>query len=363
MNLYVLNTNFDIAGIIDSYSSFIWTDRFDQPGDFEICTLPTDDILAVAIKGYYLFNNSSDHLMIIESLAIDTDVETGSMLTISGRSLESILDRRIIWKQTTFTGSLQTAVKKMINDSIISPSIAARKIDNFIFEENDDSYITSLEIDAQYTGDNLLDVIQDLCTTNGIGYQIKLDSSNNFVFKLVSGVNRTYDQNENTFVIFSTRFDNLKASNYLDSTNTWKNVTLVAGEDKGTARKTVTVGDYSGLERRELYTDARDIQSETYDDDGTSHTISNAAYLKLLRARGQEKLAENIATLSFEGEAFDYQFKYGVDFFIGDDVQVENEFGKEGTARIIEFIISDDKNGLKMYPTFQTINNEGDDSI
>ena len=59
----------------------------------------------------------------------------------------------------------------------------------------------------------------------------------------------------------------------------------------------------------------------------------------------------------FEGEVDSAStiFKYGRDFFIGDIVQIRNEFGMEAQARIKEFIRSCDSTGYKEYPTFTLI--------
>jgi len=51
-------------------------------------------------------------------------------------------------------------------------------------------------------------------------------------------------------------------------------------------------------------------------------------------------------------------FKYGEDFFMGDIVQVENEYDVKGTARVIELIRSQDENGYSEYPTFDEIEQE-----
>ena len=38
MDIYVMDTNFKVVGIIDTYASLIWTDRLRGCGDFEIYT-------------------------------------------------------------------------------------------------------------------------------------------------------------------------------------------------------------------------------------------------------------------------------------------------------------------------------------
>lgn len=48
-------------------------------------------------------------------------------------------------------------------------------------------------------------------------------------------------------------------------------------------------------------------------------------------------------------------FRYGVDFFNGDVVQLEDEYGHEVTARITEIVTSESETGFYRYPTFVTI--------
>lgn len=358
MELYALNTNFESVSVIDQFESLIWTDRYDSEGDFELYTAMEIALLEFLRPDYYLWNAESEHVMIVENIRITSNVEVGNKLIVTGRSLESILDRRIIWGQRILSGNLQNVVESLLIESIINPSIADRMIPNFIFEPSIDPQITSLKVDTQYTGDNLLDVIHKLCEKNSIGFKITLNSNNQFVFRLYAGTDRSYAQSSNPYVIFSPKFDNIINSNYLESKKNLKTVTLIAGEGEGASRKTTIVGTGSGLNRRELFTDARDISSDI----GDGVTLTNAEYIAQLQQRGTDRLAENIATTSFEGEVEATQlFKYGEDFFIGDIVQVADEYEHEGRAYISEFVMSQSNEGISAYPTFKTIQEGGDD--
>lgn len=272
-----MDNNFVEFDIIDTYKSMIWTDRYYECGDFELYTAMTPTILNTIKQGYYLSRLDSEHVMIIEKILINSTVEDGDMLTVTGRSIESILDRRVIWGQKTLNGNLQEGIKTLLMENVISPSNANRKIPNFIFEASTDPAITGLTIDAQYTGDNLYDVIQAICAEREIGFKVTLNDSKQFVFKLYAGVDRSYEQTENTYVIFSSRFDNLISSNYMESKSSLKNVTLVGGEGEGSARRYTAVGNVSGLDRRELFTDARDISSDIDEDISASFNFSQYA--------------------------------------------------------------------------------------
>ena len=175
MDLIVLNTNLDAVSIVDVYESFIWTDRYYEYGDFELFTSMTSTILSYIRQDYYLQNRESEHCMIIEKIRITSDSEDGNHITVTGRSLESILDRRIVWGQQTIRGNLQNGIRTLLNKNVISPSDSNRRISNFIFEASTDPAITKLTIDAQYTGDNLYSVINKICSERDIGFKITLN--------------------------------------------------------------------------------------------------------------------------------------------------------------------------------------------
>lgn len=355
MELLVLNTDFESIAVLDTYESLIWTDRYNSYGDFEMFFGMDESFLAFLKEDNYLWLKDSEHTMIIEDIKINADTEEGNHLVVTGRSLESILERRIIWGQRVFNGNLQNAIQTMLNECIISPTIVDRRIPNFRFVASTDPKVTSLTIDNQYTGDDLYTVIKGLCEENNIGFKIILADDNFFEFSLYAGVDRSYDQTENPYVVFSPNFENIINSNYFSSKASYRNVTLVAGEGEGASRKTTVVGSGTGLGRREIFTDARDISSDV----GDGVTLSDTEYYAQLRTKGLKTLADNTVTTAFEGEVeVTRLFKYGLDFYIGDIVQIANEYGNEGSAYISELIISRSQEGLSVYPTFKTISNK-----
>lgn len=358
MELLILDKDFNSSETLDIFESLIWTDRYFGYGDFELYMPANEEILKILPLGYYLYNRESEHVMIAEDLEIETDVEEGAHLKITGRSLESILERRIVWNQTVLTGSLQNGVEKLLNENVISPSDESRKIPNFIFKASEDERITALTIDAQYYGENLYDAIVGICKSENLGFKIILDGKN-LVFSLYLGIDRSYGQDVNPYVVFSPGFDNLMNSNYVESEKTLKTIALVAGEGEGSNRKVTTVSiekaASKGLDRRELFVDAAGVSSSV-----NGQTISNAEYMKQLSRKGSEELSKNKRTTSFEGEVdISSTYEFGTDYYIGDIVQVMNEFGCQSRSRITEFIRSQDDTGLEYYPTFETLDEEG----
>ena len=352
MELLIMDENFAGVSTLDIFESLIWTDRYYACGDFEIYMPCSEKMLSTLKQDMYLYLRESEHIMIIEDIQIDTDVEDGAHLTVTGRSLESILDRRVIWNLTTLSGGLQAGIKQLLNENAISPSDPARAIPNLIFEDSTDSKITNLSLNAQYYGENLYDVICEVCESNEIGFKITLNESNQMVFSLYAGTDRSYEQTENPYVIFSPGFDNLLNSNYISSKKTLKTVTMITGEGEGSDKKKAVAecsnGAGSGLNRREMHTDASGI-SQT---DG-ENTIPDEDYTALLQRQGIDELSQNTRTESFEGEVSSGRtYTYGTDYFMGDIVQNVNEFNIKATSRVTEYIMSQDESGIERYPTF-----------
>lgn len=354
MELLILDKDFNNYETLDIFESLIWTDRYCGYGDFEIYMPANEEILSILKLDYYLYLKESEHIMVIEDVEIETDKEEGAHVKITGRSLESILDRRIIWNQTVIEGNLQNGIKKLLDENAISPSDGSRKIPNLVFKENSDERITSLEVETQYYGENLYDAIAGICESVNIGFKIILEGTN-LIFSLYIGEDRSYEQDKNPFVVFSPGYDNLMNSNYVESLKTLKTITLVAGEGEGSNRKTTTVevddGAGTGLSRREMFTDAGGI-SQTVD----GGQISDSEYKNQLAQKGKESLSENKKTISFEGEVDSLAtYQYGTDYYLGDIVQVANEFGSAARSRITEFVRSQDDTGTEIYPTFENV--------
>lgn len=363
MNIQVFNQNFEIVAIISEYESFIWTDRYNKPGDFELYSPIDSDTLQYLVRDNYIRLDTSEHLMIIEDIIYQSDVDSsGSHVQVKGRSLESILDRRIIWGKKDVDGNLQDVVIDLLNDCIINPAMDERRIDNFIFERNVDPKIEELTVTNQYDGTNLLEIIQGYADEFDLGWKIILNENNQFVFSFYLGVDRSYNQSENPYVVFSPEYEDVINSTYTEEGNGLKNVVLVAGDYNATnydvsggnlsmsEREPVyrVIGTTEGLQRRETYTKESGVKQ----DEGMSYE----EYEAKLDQVGTEELLKHKIEKKFDGQyETNLIFKYGTDFFIGDDVEVADQFGNRATSKVIEFIWSNNvSGGEEAYPTFRT---------
>lgn len=82
--------------------------------------------------------------------------------------------------------------------------------------------------------------------------------------------------------------------------------------------------------------------------------LLDIVYMVYLNNRGMEKLSEYGEKTTFEGVVIpDITFVYKRDYFLGDIVTVESEYGISARVRIVEVIEVVDENGYKVEPKFE----------
>lgn len=357
MNVYVLDQSFSIVGVVDDFESLIWRPAYYDVGDFELYVNASARVVTLLKKNYYLVRDidvliDSDNkityrnVMIIKNFKLTTDIENGDHYTVTGRELKYLLHQRVVWSQTNLTGTVEDGIRKLVTDNAIEPIDGYRKIPKLMLGAS--AGLTDT-ISKQVTGGYLDDAIKEICITYGYGWEVYVYDGN-IVFIVYQGVDRSYDQTERPFVVFSDDFDNILNSEYALNTESYANMALIAGEGEGTGRLHTTVGEfYSGLERYEVYVDARDI-SQNKD---TEDEISLDDYRELLKERGKEKIAEMTFTEGFTGQVLEnVNFIYGLDYFLGDTVTVINKYGIGKNVMVLSAIESVNENGSSLIPQF-----------
>lgn len=83
-------------------------------------------------------------------------------------------------------------------------------------------------------------------------------------------------------------------------------------------------------------------------------------YLDVLYEEAKRELIKCDPEVAFDGELNEFSiFHYKEDFFIGDILEIENDYGMVGSTRVTEYIYSWDQNGSKFYPTLTKLNGYG----
>ena len=349
---YLLDKNMELKRIIENYKSAIWTERYNESGDFELYIPATIDIINAVnfdtdgATQYIIRADDTSKCGMIESVKITTDAEDGNFLTVSGRTLAALPFRRVSTSQTTFTGSATKTIERLLYKNLIAPIDNRRQIENMTFK-NSVPAATDQTLTNQYNGDNIGEAIEAICKTLRIGYRVNFDLENKALeFEIYEGTDRTTDQSAVPPVIFSNDFNNLLSSDYTVDVTDWKNAAHIMGEGQGTNRMRVDFGILSGIDRREIYVNAQ--QTSTNGEELTPSTYNGILYDKGYQAVSEKRpKRENEADV-----APNYGFILNRDYFLGDVVTVRNEYGIEITPRVLEIIEAQDENGYSIIPTF-----------
>lgn len=336
----VTDTNFDPIGQLDEYTSLMWPDAFLGKAMFQLWA-PITDSNAEKLKEGNVIWCGGENAAIIKIVKETVNEDGEKEFNVKGWTLEFLLTEKIIdglYNRTT-TGYASTIMYDMVDKMVINPTNTNRKIPYLV--NATDTQAGKQIAGYQKTGGSLYDALYDVAYESDIGFSVLFDPYNKrLVFEVRAGVDRTQEQTTNDPVVFTTDLEDILSSSYYLNTEDVKNVAMVQGEDSGSQRVTVYVGDTSakGLKRKELYVDARDLQSQVSDSDGTQHTLTPAQYKAVLEQRGFEKLAEHQKTETFEAQIRqfgDIQYEFGVDYQKGDKVTViDRQLGISVSARI-----------------------------
>lgn len=179
MNIWVLDDSFNQLGLIEKYESLIWSDRHRKAGDIELVMAATTEIISLVKKEYYLVLPDYDLCYIVDTILLSTSIDGGKTVTISGRDLKSVLERRIVWSQTEVSGTIQNSWLRLIEEAMIVPKDYDRKIPEVAVVVSDDAFFNDLKMDAQFSGDNIGEITDALCEAYEFGYEAKLRPSDN----------------------------------------------------------------------------------------------------------------------------------------------------------------------------------------
>jgi len=361
-NIFHFDT-FERLGILDTYQETERSLNYRDHSEIEL-------IVEATPQNIDWFITNSDDIFIAEGLGkvrgymveiAQYQDESKSQIIVNLFALSYLTAFRDILKETVYSGNVELIMRSYVNNNMISPTDRNRKVDNLVLGPIFGIQATT---DESYNFQQLDIALWSMCKKYDIAYEIFADISNKrFSFEVWQGVDRSTEQNIRDAVIFSKEFDNVLAQNYVDDKTDHRNVVVVAGEGEDTARKYVTIdGANKGRKRRELFVDARDLQSTTkqtvveIDEEGneteTTVDISMSAekYEQLLIERGNEKGAELQRTQAFETDIdFNSQFKLGQDYNIGDMITLRNdELGVAVHTRLIKVVEKENKDGYEL---------------
>lgn len=358
MDLYLLDEQLRRVELIDDFESLIWTERFKEVGDFQLVIRSTRGVRALFPVGARVAILKSKRVMVVETVEDTVNDEGVATLTISGPSLESILEDRtntnpFIWLGNaipSFVVGPDTPgdIIRWLFDSICrgNPEVPQDNIPLLVPGSlyspgtiPEPSDLISMNLDFG----TLLDTIKNIADIYDLGFRLyRGPDTGKLYFDVYTGNDRTTLQTTNSPVVFSPSLDNLSDTTALTSTDDIKNVAYVNAKNASMVVYADGVDpSISGFSRRVLVVNASDLDME-------AGTELNDAMIQ----RGKEELLKHRPLIAFDGEIPQTgSYQYEVDYWLGDLVEMRNEDGLATNMRVTEQIFVQDEQGERSYPT------------
>lgn len=347
--------NYGLAPVsaIKGWSSFIWTERYQEVGEFEIRIPERNPNLLTYLDDYmdkFIKLPYSEETMIIEEITYEGGRDQ-SAVYIRGRDAKSILQRRVLVATSVIPYSVPTneILLQVFNDEIASPSELSRQID--LIALDDPSSWSVHHLDYETKGKSVWDMFLYCAQIYKCGLRTYWKNNKiRFQFwkpKVRSGEDNTFP------VVFNEELGTLSNIIYRKTSKTYRTSAYVHVEG-GQNNSVIINEDVSnryakGLNRREMFVDPQwNNQNQLVDNPGVRAT---------LRPYGVSALYEHAFYDNITGEITRNDlYSYGLngDFYLGDRIAVEVG-GRRQYARVKEYTYSwTIDNGFTAYPTIDS---------
>ena len=336
MEIRFYNQGMTFLGVMENHRSMIWTRKYYGPGNVSLVCPFTEDNLRLTQRKNLIWMKGRKEAAVIESRHI-TDEAAKTQIEVSGRFLSSYMDRRLIRPKVVYSGTVEAAMRQLLMGAVTLPGVTLGPLNGF--EET---------VSFQATYKNLLTYEEKLSKCSDIAFRFRPDfEAKAIFFETYKGTDHTAGQMENQRIIFSETYDNLEKAEYQENDQLEKTTVYIGGQGQGDERVIVSFGEeFTGMERRELFVDARDLAKES--------GMSADTYTEKLLQRGREAQAENRLIESFDCEILpDGNFTYRRDYDLGDIVTVRKKaWGITRDLRITEVQEIYEQGAMKIVPVF-----------
>lgn len=326
------NKDLEFIGEVEDFTSFLFNRKWFTYSDFQLTVEEFDKDLFKE-GNYIVVNNDPYRSGQINYINIVDDV-----ITIKGVALSFWFTDRVTYptlNKDTFSMNdyAENIMYELAKRNAITSTTANRNFEKLIASSSQGRGV-KLAFETRYKV--LSDELTSIAKNSKLGWCIKFDFRNKkFIFEVLEGVNRTVNQQDNPPMIFSRRYDNVLEREYTKDTSDYKTTAIVAGQGEGSAREIVIVNDnLSGLNRKELFVDARDVEVNTN-----------------LTDRGKSKLAEKSVIESFECNIDTETYKK--DWDLGDFITIlDDDIGVIIDTQIVEVRETYEDGILSVEPVF-----------
>ena len=189
MEMYVLDKELNLVGVLSGYEAIIWRDVLAEPGMFEAEFLFTDRNNKILQRTNILYKKDEMQVGIINYKHIKLDKQGRTKIRIKGKMASAYLNRRIVWEKMILSGTSEEVMRGLVNKQVIEPDDPKRRMPRVRLGElcGTDDYI-----EKQITYSNLQETVTDIAAAAGLGYRLRLDLKEKiFYFEVIKGADRT----------------------------------------------------------------------------------------------------------------------------------------------------------------------------
>lgn len=350
-------TSFEEAQTINGARSITWTERYRDPGEFEIIAPLSSGLMEFLPLGSLISHMKTYEVMVVENHEITEDQNGDTLIKITGRSLEVILENRIV-------GMPQVRTNSSISEYILSAdytwnqavSLINDHIQNEFFP---DDMIPNVIAVPGYSWTGIFEArsirrtqlhgaviellnIEDLGIKNIRANAFSVPNGSNTQTNMV--IFKGYDKTAS--VVFSWKAGDLDQTEYLWSDKRLKNSAVVLGRYVNTVYDTVGVTQYN---RRSAIVAGDDIDG-IYNAPPTGAALTDVINKMQVRARAALE-SQSRLTITRTDLSATSRYQYRKDFDVGDLVLLDGNFGQIAVMRVVEFAEIQDENGETGHPT------------
>lgn len=337
MELIVFNDQFEELGRIDDFSSLQWTRRYYEVGDFELNL--SNEYFSLLDKGTYIYRKDVNELAILDNIESTLNNQGNRELRVSGKMAESILNDRVIESECNYSDNEAEIAWQLISKCFMTE--AKRKLS---FLELGSKPLLSGSISKQYNGEEVGDALYELLKEKELSQRLRFDyMRNKLIYEIWRGKDRTEDQTENEWMIFSDNNETISEFDYSKDESDYRNFCYVIGDEK-----TVEVDQSSNKRRREVF--LKSSASRKKEDDTE---MTEPEYAELLYQEGIDELESRKPAENFNGSVHAAHLKYRTDYDLGDLCTCYvQEIGKMADKRIIEVREIYENGNVEINPVF-----------
>jgi len=278
--LFLLDKNFSLLGVIDSFISLSWKRSYYNTGEFSLIAFPEHYSILSECK--FIHRKDIDETVMVESLSFSGS-ESGGNVTVSGRSVKALLASRIIDSRVSVSGFSEDVILSLVSSFAVTPTSSERKIPFLSLQA---SLHRGSYASFSLLGENLLDCIEQIAAADSLSCDIAFSFyDNSLVFKVWQGLDRSDSQTVNSKAIFSDDFENVRTHKFIRSSSDYKNFAYISGSDYGCEDIIETVDLSNGSERFEVWINAGKVKE-------SGSEFNELLYRANLKRKGLEKLSQ-----------------------------------------------------------------------